>query len=82
MVNHHPAKFSGHRHWNSGDMVLVCYVILQNHMMKGLKEFTAQSSPFDACDRATSLMRVKNSKRHLFMTLTVWDIGTKKTKEE
>ena len=41
MVNHHPAKFSGHRHWNSGDMVLVCYVILQNHMMKGLKEFTA-----------------------------------------
>ena len=32
--------------------------------------------------RATSLMRVKNSTRHLFMTSILWDIGTKKIKEQ
>ena len=43
MVNHHPTKFSDHRHWNSEDTVLVCYMILQNHMMIGLQDFTCGS---------------------------------------
>ena len=34
--NHHSAKFGDHRHCGRGDiMVLVCYVILQNHMIRG-----------------------------------------------
>ena len=35
-----------------------------------------------ASTRATSLMRVKNSMRHLFMTLIVWDTGMMKMKEQ
>ena len=35
-----------------------------------------------ASTRATSLMRVKNSVRNLFMTLFVWDIGMMKMKEQ
>ena len=32
MVCHHPTKFGGHRHCDSGDIiVLVCHVILQDH---------------------------------------------------
>ena len=27
-VSYHPAKFGGHRHFGSGDMFLVCHVIL------------------------------------------------------
>ena len=27
-VSYHPAKFGGHRHSDSGDMILVCRVIL------------------------------------------------------
>ena len=33
----HPAKFGGDSHCGSGDiMILVCYVILQDHVIKGL----------------------------------------------
>ena len=28
------AKFSGHRHFVSGDMLLVCHVISQDHVIK------------------------------------------------
>ena len=36
MVSHHPAKFDSHGHRGSGDMVLVCHVISQDDVMKGL----------------------------------------------
>ena len=37
-LNHHPTKFLGFRHCVSGDiMVLVCRVILEDHMIKVLK---------------------------------------------
>ena len=37
MVSHQPAKFCGHGHCNSGDrIVLVCHVILQDQVIKGL----------------------------------------------
>ena len=32
MVSHHPAKFSGYRHCGSGDMILVCHVMLQDRV--------------------------------------------------
>ena len=36
MVSHQPDKFAGHRHCGSGDiMILVCHVILQDHLIKG-----------------------------------------------
>ena len=36
MASHLPAKFSCDRHCGSGDIiVLVCHVILQNHIIKG-----------------------------------------------
>ena len=35
MVSLHPTKFGGHRHCDSGDIiVLVCHLILQDHMIK------------------------------------------------
>ena len=34
MVNHTPAKFGGHRHLGSGDMLSVCHVISQDHVTK------------------------------------------------
>ena len=35
-VSHHPAKFGGHWYCGSGDIkILVCHVILQDHMKKG-----------------------------------------------
>ena len=35
-TNYHHIKFRDHRHSGSGDMVvLVCHVILQNHVIKG-----------------------------------------------
>ena len=33
---YHPSRFGGHRHCGSGDMILVCHVILQDHVIKGL----------------------------------------------
>ena len=36
--SHHPTKFCGFRHCGSGNiMVLVCHVILENHLIKALK---------------------------------------------
>ena len=35
MVSHYPAKFGGHRHCDSGDIiVLVCHVISQEYVIK------------------------------------------------
>ena len=37
-VSHHPTKFCGFRHCGSGDiMILVCHVILEDHVIKVLK---------------------------------------------
>ena len=34
-VSYHPAKFGGHRHYGSGDiMIFVGHVILQDHVIK------------------------------------------------
>ena len=34
--SYHSAKFGGHRHCNSEDMILVCLVILQDHVIMTL----------------------------------------------
>ena len=39
-VSHHPAKFGGSKSSGSGVMILVCPMILQNHVIKGLCDFT------------------------------------------
>ena len=40
MASHQVAKFGGHKHSSSGDiMILVYHVILQDHMIKGLSDF-------------------------------------------
>ena len=42
--SHHPAKFGGQRHCGSRyKMVLVCHVILQDHVIKGLCDFMGSS---------------------------------------
>ena len=38
-VNYHPAKFGGHKHCGSEDMIWVCHVVLQDHVIKGLVHF-------------------------------------------
>ena len=39
-VSHHSIKFSGHIHCGTGDiMVLVCRVVLQESIIKGLCDF-------------------------------------------
>ena len=49
MVSRHLAKFNDHRHRGNGDiMVLVCHVILQEQMMKGLYDFIG-GSPLQPC---------------------------------
>ena len=35
-VSRHPAKFSGHMHSGSGNMVLVCHKVSQDHVIKEL----------------------------------------------
>ena len=41
-VNHHPTNFYGFRHCGDGDiMILVCHVILEDHVIKGLKSAIA-----------------------------------------
>ena len=36
MIRYYPVKFGGHRHSDSRDkVVLVCHVILQDHVIKG-----------------------------------------------
>ena len=34
MVRHHPAKFGGYKHGGSGDMFLICHVILHHHVIQ------------------------------------------------
>ena len=42
--SHHPAKFGVHRHCGSGDItILVCHVILQDHMIKESCDFRGRS---------------------------------------
>ena len=39
-MSYHPAKFGGHRHCDSWDiMVLTCHVMSQDHVIKGLCDF-------------------------------------------
>ena len=35
-VSRHPAKFSGHMHSGSGNLVLVCHKVSQDHVIKEL----------------------------------------------
>ena len=36
-VSYHPAKFGGHRHCGSENiMVLMCHVLLEDHVVKGV----------------------------------------------
>ena len=43
-VSHHPTKFGGHRDSASGDLiVLVCHVILLDHVIKELCDFVVES---------------------------------------
>ena len=45
MVSHYPAKFGGHRHCDSGDIiVLVCHVISQECLIKRSRDFSCSSS--------------------------------------
>ena len=45
MLSHHPVKFTGYRHCGSRDLiVLVCHVILQDHVIKGLRDFMGRST--------------------------------------
>ena len=44
MVSHLPAKFDGHRHCGSGDvMFLTCHVTSRDHVFKGLCDFMGKS---------------------------------------
>ena len=44
VLSYHPAEFGGHRHFVSGDiMILVCHVILQDHVIKGSCDFMSWS---------------------------------------
>ena len=43
-VNYHLAKFGDHRHCGSEDiMILVCHMILQDHVIKGSRDFKGMS---------------------------------------
>ena len=43
-ASYHSAKFGGHQHCGSGDIVvLVCHVILQDHMINGSCDFMSRS---------------------------------------
>ena len=45
MVFHHSDKFGGSRYCGSRDRFLVCHVILQDHVMKGLCHYTWIGAP-------------------------------------
>ena len=38
-LSHNRSKFGGDGHCGSGDIALVCYVISQDHVIKGLCDF-------------------------------------------
>ena len=43
-VGYHPVKCGGHRHSDSGDIVILVYhVISQNHVIRGSFDFTGRS---------------------------------------
>ena len=43
MVSHYPANFTGHKHCGNDDVVvLVCKVILENHVTKGSGKFVGR----------------------------------------
>ena len=43
-VSHDATKFGGHRYCHIGDiMLLVCHVILQDHMIEGLSNFMGKT---------------------------------------
>ena len=42
-LSHHPAKFGGHRHCDHGDMILICHVISQNHVIKDQYNYVGKS---------------------------------------
>ena len=43
-VSHHPGRFSGHTHCGIGDIiVLVCYEIWKDHVIKGSCDFIDRS---------------------------------------
>ena len=44
MESYHPAKFGGHWHCGSGDiMVLACHVVSQGHLIKGSYDLMGRS---------------------------------------
>ena len=44
MISHYRAKFGGHRHCDSGDIiVLVCHVISQEYVIKRSRDFNCSS---------------------------------------
>ena len=44
MTKHELARFGGHRHCDSGDiMILVCHVILQDNVIKRSYDFIGRS---------------------------------------
>ena len=43
-LSHNHSKFGGDGHCGSRDRALVCYVILQDHVIKGLCDFGRSSS--------------------------------------
>ena len=46
MVSRHPAKFGGHWNCDSRDiMLLICHVILQDHLMKEQGNFMGRNPP-------------------------------------
>lgn len=42
-VCHHPDKLGGHRHCGSGDIFLICNMISEEHVTKGLCDFMDRS---------------------------------------
>ena len=47
MVSHHSFKISSQRYCSSGNVsVLVCHVILQNHLIQSLCEFMGEKSSY------------------------------------
>ena len=50
MLSYHPAKFSGHRHCGSGDIiVLVCHVIFARPRDQRVRATHANSPPCQVC---------------------------------
>ena len=44
MISHYRAKFGGHRHCDSGDIiVLVCHVISQEYVIKRSRDFNCSN---------------------------------------